>query len=1163
MSTEFVHLRVHSSYSLSEGAITPYDIMKLCQKHQMNAVGISDSYNLFGSLEFSQAGISNKIQPIIGCIVALDAGNFASNNKGSGSNINSENYDDILLIAKDKTGYQNLLKIVSRSYTQSIAGEKPHVTSELLYELSDGLILLTGGISGPIGRLLLAKRKKDAEKLLLRFKDHFGDRIYVEIMRHGIMAEEETEDDFIDLAYKHNIPLVATNNVFFATPDIYSAHDALLCIASSRYVVEEERRKSNKEYYFKSAREMRTLFADLPEALENSLNIAKRCFVMAESRNSILPCFGDDKSKESEILKMEALAGLNKRLADHVYKEEMSLAEKENLAKPYLERLEFELNVIIKMDFSGYFLIVSDFMKYSKRSDIPIGPGRGSGAGSVVAWSLEITDLDPLRFGLLFERFLNPERISMPDFDIDFCQERREEVIRYVQSRYGHDRVAQIITFGKLQARAVIRDVGRVLQIPYSQVDRISKMIPSNPIDPVTLEKALSMDKTLRDMQQNDKEVGRLLDIALKLEGLNRHCSTHAAGVVIGDRPLEELVPVYRDPKSDMPVCGYSMKYAESAGLVKFDFLGLKTLTVIAKACSFIKRRGIDLDISKIPLDDPLTYKMLSEGKSVGVFQLESAGMRDVLRKLRPDNIDDIIALISLYRPGPMDNIPAYIARKHKLEDPDYLHPMLEEVLKETYGVIIYQEQVMQIAQIMGGYSLGGADLLRRAMGKKIASEMDKQRDIFVKGALNNKVEKSQASYIFDLVAKFAGYGFNKSHAAAYAMISYRTAYLKANYPVEFFAASMNLEISDTDKINTFVQDIREHNITILPPDINKSFTYFVPEKLTGVLGEIYGIRYALAACKNVGVNVILNLEDERAKNGEFTSVFDLVARLGSGNLNKRMIENLIRAGAFDSLNKNRRQLFDNVELFLKYTGNNSKQKESVQSSLFDLLGEVENKGFYPELKAVNEWEQTVKLQEEFQSLGLYLDQHPLSSYDNFMTKLGIVYCGHFSAKLPEGYSQVKLVGVVISKKIRSSQKGKFASVTLSDPTGIFEISIYDEDLLATAQDLLISGNILYILSDIRKDEGGTRAVALEVKSFDDLIKEQQVTYNLYLKNLAVITSLKNYIKNSQNSNVTINFKVPVQKQLITISLNQNYSVSSEAIINLRSINGVVKVEEI
>jgi DNA polymerase-3 subunit alpha len=1146
----FIHLRVHSSYSLLEGAVTPKDMVKLCKKYRQPAVAITDSGNLFGSLEFSGICTGEGIQPIIGCIVAVD---FSTKKDKFSKTI----YDKLLLISKDEVGYLNLLKLVSMAFLETPSDEKPHISLADLKKYNDGLIALTGGDEGIVNRLLLDKQTKEAENALLTLKEIYDDRLYIELMRLESVTEDLTEKPLIDFAYKHDIPLVATNDVYFADQGVHEAHDALMCIADGRYVTEDNRKKVSPNNYFKSTREMCELFKDIPEAIENTINIAKRCAVMSEFRNPMLPHFdcGEGRS-EAEELKKQAKDGLQMRLDTHVYKKGQTQEERKKIDEEYFSRLDFELNIINTMDFPGYFLIVSDFIKWSKQYNIPVGPGRGSGAGSVVAWSLQITDLDPLRFGLLFERFLNPERVSMPDFDIDFCQERREEVIRYVQQKYGRDRVAQIITFGKLQARAVIRDVGRVLQMPYGQIDRISKMIPFNPIDPVTLQKAVDMDRSFKQMIDEDKEINKLVTTSLKLEGLNRHASTHAAGVVIADRPLEELVPVYRDPRSDMPVCGYSMKYAEGAGLVKFDFLGLKTLTVISKTCEFVQQKGIEIDISKIPIDDKKSFEMISKGDSVGVFQIESAGMRDTLRKMKPDNIEDIIALISLYRPGPMDNIPSYIARKHGTEEPDYLDPMLEGILKETYGVIIYQEQVMQIAQVMGGYSLGAADLLRRAMGKKIAAEMDKQRKIFVEGAQKNGVKKEKASSIFDLVAKFAGYGFNKSHAAAYAMISYQTAYLKAHYPVEFLCASMNLDIHDTDKINTFRQEAIEHDITVLSPDINKSSAYFKPEKLPN--GE-YGIRYALGALKNVGTTAMGVLEKEREQNGDFKDIFDLASRCGGQVMNKRQMENLVKAGAFDNLHENRKQIYGGIESILRYSSLVNSEKNSNQSSLFG--GEEQAQTDRPKLLPTEDWASLDKMNNEFDAIGLYLNRHPLEIYSNILRKTNILPYSELVEKLEDGNTSTKIAGVLIAKRMRSSPRGRFATISFSDNSGIFEVSIYNEDILSGASDLLDPGNVLLLDIDARKDDGGIRMTASSVKNIEDL----QINYRLeiHLENTKGLEKLKEEIGEISPRRTKISFITETEKHNVQVSLKDTYNVSASAVETIKSIEGVKEVVEV
>lgn len=834
----FIHLRNHTTYSLCSGAIMVSNLVKAAKENNMPAVGICDSCNLFGALEFSLSCKKSSIQPIISSEILIDTYEKSAKNSNLRSNLDIENsLSKIILIAKNKQGYLNLMALVSDSYINRKESISPHINLEELEKRSAGLIALSGGVEGVFGKLLLNNQDKICDELVEKIIKIFPkEDFYIEISRHDNNIEEKLERKFIDLAYKYDLPLVATNNNYFLTKDMFEAQDILMCIGQGRYVSETNRKKLTPEHYFKSSQEMIKLFSDIPEAIENTVNIAKKCHVMATEREPTLPSFKTrDGLTEAEELSLEARDGLKQRLETKFEIEQTNSKEdQDKITKQYYERLEYELKIINQMNFSGYFLIVSDFIVWSKKNNIPVGPGRGSGAGSIVAWALQITDLDPIRFGLLFERFLNPDRVSMPDFDIDFCQARRDEVIEYVQKKYGNNMVAQIITFGKLQARAVLKDVGRVLQMPYNQVDRICKLIPFNAIEAVTLEKAIEMDQDLKTAIEQDQQIAKLVDIGLKLEGLNRHASTHAAGIVIGDKPLNQICALYMDDaRSTMPAVGYSMKYVEAAGLVKFDFLGLKTLTVISETVKMINKiRNINLDISKIRLDDKDTFEMLASGDSVGVFQIESSGMRATLRQMKADKLEDIIALISLYRPGPMDNIPTYIRRKLGEEESNYPHPLLEQVLKETYGVIVYQEQVMEIAKVLAGYSLGAADILRRAMGKKIKEEMEKQREVFVTGAKKNGIDGKKAGEIFDLVDKFAGYGFNKSHAAAYALISYQTAYLKANFPVEFLTASINLEIDNSDKINIFLQEAKDHGIKILPADVNESAALFTVEGL-------------------------------------------------------------------------------------------------------------------------------------------------------------------------------------------------------------------------------------------------------------------------------------------------------------------------------------------
>jgi len=828
----FIPLRNHTTFSLCKGAIKISEIVDRAKTYKLPALGITDCQNLFAALEFSSACKKSGIQPILGCEILV---RFDDPNRKSLSNLDIEkSFAKLPLIAQSDEGYKNLMYLVSHSYLNRENGLTPHISYNLLKEKSAGLIALSGGVEGFMGKLLLDSQDQKLNELITEFSQIFPQNFYIEITRHGTKNEEKLEEKFIELAFKHNLPLVATNDVYFISREMHEAQDILTCIGEGKVFHAADREKLSSEQYFKTQEELEALFSDIPEAIENTVNIAKKCHTMAFERPPTLPKFSAEENfNEANELKIQSIAGLKIRLARKFELEETSIEKQKEIEKEYLARLDFELSVIIKMNFSGYFLIVSDFIKWAKNNLIPVGPGRGSGAGSIIAWSLQITDLDPIRFGLLFERFLNPDRVSMPDFDIDFCQSRRDEVIDYVQKKYGKDYVAQIITFGKLQARAVLKDVGRVLQMPYNQVDRICKLIPFNAIEAVTLEKAIEMDKDLQQAIKEDPQVTKLVDIGLKLEGLNRHASTHAAGVVIGDKPLTEICALYIDQGSEMPAVGYSMKYAEAAGLVKFDFLGLKTLTTIFETVKLIaKTRSIKIDISNLKLDDPETFRMLATGDSIGVFQIESSGMRSVLRQMKADKIEDIIALISLYRPGPMDNIPTYIRRKHGQEKINYPHPLLEATLKETYGVIVYQEQVMEIAKVLAGYSLGAADLLRRAMGKKIKEEMDQQRTIFTNGAMKNGVPERQAGEIFDLVDKFAGYGFNKSHAAAYALISYQTAFLKAHFLPEFLTASINLEIDNTDKINIFLQVAKSHKIPVLPPSLNESEAYFSVERV-------------------------------------------------------------------------------------------------------------------------------------------------------------------------------------------------------------------------------------------------------------------------------------------------------------------------------------------
>jgi DNA polymerase III subunit alpha len=1175
MTIPYIPLRNHTAYSLLEGAMTVDALVGVAKAEGLPALGMADTHNMFGAQEFSYACAKAGIQPIIGCLFRFAA--HHPQKKGES--------DQLFLIAKDEVGYGNLLKLMSRSYMEA----EELLPFERIAALNEGVIALTAGIHGGIGKALLRGNADHANALTLLYRETFSDRAYMEIMRHGVPSERSIEAGLLKLAEAHHLPLVATNEAFFHTKDMYDAHDALICIAEGRYVMEEDRRRLTPEHRLKNAAEMAALFADLPEALENTAVIARRCAVMSPARNPILPSFQIEADgqvlSEADALRKQAAEGLEERLRTLVFSEYMSEEEREATATPYRARLAFELDVIIQMGFPGYFLIVSDFITWSKQQGIPVGPGRGSGAASVVAWSLLITDLDPLKYDLVFERFLNPERVSMPDFDIDFCQDRRDEVIRYVQQRYGVDRVAQIITFGKLQARAVLRDVGRVLQMPYGQVDKICKLVPANPANPVTLAQALEMEPLLETMREEDETVARLIDMSLKLEGLYRHASTHAAGVVIGDRPLEELVPLYRDTKSDMPVVQYSMKYAEAAGLVKFDFLGLKTLTVLAKAVALaeggIGNREIEesgkessrfpipdskINLLTIPLNDPATFQLLRDGKTVGVFQFESAGMRDSLRKLQPDRLEDLIALGALYRPGPMDNIPTYIACKHGREKPDYLHPSLKPVLEETYGVIIYQEQVQKIAQVLSGYTLGGADLLRRAMGKKIKHEMDAQRKIFVEGATANNVAAKQANEIFDLVAKFAGYGFNKAHAAAYALIGYQTAYMKANYPHEFMAASMTYDMHNTDKLSIFKQDCEQLGITVLPPDVNASEVEFSVESTSLELETLNlkptkkSVRYALAAVKNVGAQAMQELVEERRQNGAYSDIFDVFARLNPKSMNSRQCEHLIFAGVFDSIHPNRAELFANLPALMGYGQALAEESASAQVSLF---GEGTDAIQRPRLTPTPEWEALEKLAKEYAAIGFYLSAHPLEGYASALKALRIKDYASATSNLSDQYTKLKLAAIVMGRKMKTSSRGRFAFVQLSDASGVYEASIFDETVLDTRRELLETGTLVLLTCDAKADENGARIIIQNIQKLDEAMASTPAAANnhdltLRITDVKALPTLKTLLSTPANKGTRITLRAPMGNgHAAIITLPSRYDLSSDAMLSLKSMQGV------
>jgi len=1071
-SPRFIHLRTHSEHSLLEGAIPVSKLPALAADAGMPAVAITDSNNMFAALEFSVKARDKGIQPIVGCQVTLQG----------------DATGPVVLLAQNQAGWLNLMSLSSCLYLRE-GGALPHVSVDELCDRSEGLICLTGGATGPLGQLIAQGQADKASALTDRLSKAFPTRLYIELQRHPgdngqlMLAEAASEAGLIELAYAKDLPLVATNDVYFPKSTMYEAHDALICIAEKAYVDQSQpRRRLTPQHYFKTPQEMAVLFADLPEAIENTVEIARRCAFAVAKHAPILPKFADDEVAE---LRRQAREGLEERLK--VIPHAVSVED-------YHARLDFELGIIEQMGFPGYFLIVADFIGWAKDQGIPVGPGRGSGAGSLVAYALTITDLDPLRYSLLFERFLNPERVSMPDFDIDFCMDRREEVIRYVQNKYGADKVGQIITFGALLSKAAVRDVGRVLQLPFGQVDRLSKMIPVEGVKPVSITKARADEPRLREAAK-EEVVARLLDYAEQLEGLYRNASTHAAGVVIGDRPLDRLVPLYRDPASDMPATQFNMKWVEQAGLVKFDFLGLKTLTVIQNAVDLINGGGRPLhvaadgrqlyeptpgtenQINLIPLDDKASYDLFASARTVAVFQVESSGMMDALRRMKPTCIEDIVALVALYRPGPMENIPVYCDVKNGARDLESVHPTIDHILAETQGIIVYQEQVMQIAQVMAGYSLGGADLLRRAMGKKIAAEMAKERPKFVKGSIENKVPEKKAGEVFDLLEKFANYGFNKSHAAAYAVVSYQTAWLKANHPVEFMAAVMNCDIHLTDKLAVYKRECDRMGIEIVPPCVSRSAPTFTVKE-----GRIH---YALGALKGVGLDAMKLIETARGDE-PFRDLYDFARRVDMKRVGKRPLEMLARAGGFDLLDDNRARVMKSLDGLVAWSAAVQEQASSSQTSLFGGGEDLPP----PRAPLTGIWLPAEKLAEEHKAVGFYLSGHPLDDYLPALRRKKVQTLAEISAEALGGPMVAHIAGTVAARMERKSAKGtQYAFVSLSDPTGLYEVTVFS-DLLNASRDQLEPGQNVVLQVKVEPSGDQVKMLANSVTALEDAVAD-------------------------------------------------------------------------
>ncbi|MEM6546905.1 MAG: DNA polymerase III subunit alpha [Pseudomonadota bacterium] len=1143
----FVHLRVHSAYSLLEGAIPIKKLPALTADLGMPAVAVTDTNNLFGALEFAESAVKVGVQPLMGLTLQTRLIEPRPGEKPAPP-------APLALYAQNAEGWGNLMALSSAAYLDS--SDRPQVPLAAVLAHSAGVLCLTGGADGPLGRLIAERKTPDAEVLLETLTGAFPNRLYIELQRHGAEsshteAEAATEPGLIDLAYAHNLPLVATNQVYFADSAMHAAHDALLCIGDGRYVMEDGRRKVTPEHCLKSGAEMAARFADLPEAIENTLEIAQRCAMRPRTHAPILPRFAED---EVEELRREARAGLDARLAQ---------IDPAAPREEYAERLEFELGIIEKMGFPGYFLIVADFIKWAKEQSIPVGPGRGSGAGSLVAYALTITDLDPLRYGLLFERFLNPERISMPDFDIDFCQDRREEVIAYVQRKYGADRVAQIITFGALLSKAAVRDVARVLQQPYSVGDRLSKLIPVEGVKPVSVRQARKDEPRLEEEARKQESVALLLDIAEKIEGLYRNASTHAAGVVIGDRPLVELVPLYRDPKSEMPATQYNMKWVEPAGLVKFDFLGLKTLTVIQNAVDLLRLRGVDLDIADIPLDDPKTYALYTRADTVGVFQVESAGMRDALRQLKPTCIEDIVALVALYRPGPMENIPKFCNVKNGREKRESIHPLIDPLLDETQGIIVYQEQVMEIARKMAGYSLGGADMLRRAMGKKIQAAMDAEKPKFLEGAKENGVDAKKAQEVWDLLDKFANYGFNKSHAAAYGLVSYQTAWLKANHPVEFMAAVMNLDLHLTDKLNGYVQECRRTGIEIVAPCVDRSEAKFTVRE-----GRIL---YALGALKNVGLEAMSLIVAARAA-GPFSDLYDFARRVDLKAIGRRPLEMLARAGAFTALDSNRRRVAEAVEALMQYSAAVHADRSSAQVSLFGAGDEALPP---PKLPKVQDWTPMAGLAEEHEAIGFFLSGHPLDDFCGALRRKHIQTHGEFLQRAGLAGGSGRIAGTVSGVQYRKSARGnRFAFIQLSDTSGGYEVMAFS-DVLAEAEGLLETGRNLVLTVEVEGGEGGAGRLMLRgAMAIEAAIADAGAAgLRVFVEDgdaMAMIDALLGVARDMPGGRarrgegpVSLVLALPEMDREVELALGGAYPVGPEIRGALKAVPGVAHVEEV
>jgi len=1127
LNQNFNHLKVHTQYSICEGAAKIDDLQEYCKSNKIKCLGISDTSNLFGALEFAEKISKSGTQPIIGTQI-----NFKLN----------DTIGLLPLFALNETGYKNIIELSSNSYLENDELSDPHVNFDELLKSSDGVSVFSGTILGLFGKLFDKGKFTEISEIYSKIKDVFGDRFYLEIQRHNDTNENGFEKFNLKQSVELEIPIIATNEVFYLSKDMHEAHDALICIGNKTYINEKNRLKLSDQHYLKTNSEMTELFTDIPEALENNYNFPLRCNFRPLFSNPILPNISTDKDGNADdLLTKYSLDGLRDKFLKVFNVKDSELENDKNFIL-YKERLDHELSIIIKMKYSSYFLIVSDYIKWAKENDIPVGPGRGSGAGSLVAWCISITDVDPIKYNLIFERFLNPDRISMPDFDIDFCEDKRDLVFEYLTKKYK-DSVAHIITFGKLKARMVIRDVGRVMGLPYGFIDSISKMIPFDPSRPQNLTQCIAGEPRLQKLINEDTRVKKLTELSLKLEGLNRNVATHAAGVVIADKKLIEVVPLYKDNSADLllPSTQFDMYSAENAGLIKFDFLGLKTLTVINNTQKLVRKKNKKFNIEEINYDDQKVFDLLSSGKTVGLFQIESAGMREALLHMKPNHIEDIIALVALYRPGPMSNIITYNDCKHGKQKPDYLHPLLEDILKPTYGVIIYQEQVMQIAQKLSGFTAGQADLLRRAMGKKKRAELEKQKQGFIAGAVKNGIAKDVAAGIFLKIEPFAEYGFNKSHAAAYAIISYQTAYLKTYYPKEFIAASMTMDISNQNKLSEFYEELKRLNIETIRPDINECFADF-----RTIDGKFY---YALGGIKAVGYEAISNIVKERELNGKFETINDFINRVNPKDINKLQLEGLVKAGAFDNLNSNRQSIFNSIPNLILKNKNISENKLANQINLFSDNIQAEE----DIIDKIDDWKFEERLSKEFEAVGFFISDHPLNQFTEIFKDYKINDYAKFISD--DNSENVNVAATLLKVHERKTAKGNaYAVLKLTDLNSVFEIFIFS-DLLELNREILKEGNslILTLVKNVSNDDNRFKRINVQkIASLKDLFNSPINEISFNIKTMEQIQKISKFL--SPDGKTQVKFNLSAEDQILNFKLKKLMNIDRKSLNLLRKL---------